>query len=148
MALAWHVDLALTEGQRAIEEQKDALVGLRLRAISLFGALSVAVGFLAGRSLNQAVISIVAAIAYSVSVLALIAVNWGVKFQGPVDPHTILQGWADQTPESGPRFRAEYLAGAVRANRSVLAKLRWCFLAEAFSGGAAVLLWSVALIGR
>ncbi len=138
-----------------LAEQRSTLDGLRGRAAGLWGAATVAVGFLAaatvdapsGRSGRTVGLSIAAVVAYIGSVVCQLAVSWSAKFRSGVDPGVLLEdSWAPHTEQTGLPHLAGYMASAVTSNRDVLdAKTTWLDRQIACSG-LSVALWAVALI--
>lgn len=154
-SVGWQVDRSLVEARRMLDEQRSTLDALRSRAAGLWGAATVAVGFLAaavvdapsGRSDWVVGLSIVALTAYIGSVACQLAVSWSARFRSGVDPGVLLDdSWEPHTEQTGLPHLAGYMARAVTCNRDVLdSKTAWLDR-QILCSGLSVALWAAALL--
>lgn len=148
---AWQVERALTEGRLTLDEHTRLLDSYRARSVALFGAVSVAIGFLAGRGHpNREIGWSRAAIAtYALMTLCLVAVNIPVTLRTHLDPATLLDPrWNKAMDDDANVDLAKTYGKAVSHNNKAFSRLAVAFGMEVMSGGASIVCWSIALFWR
>ena len=149
--------VAYVEGQRALDDQREELNGLRERAATFVGFVGAAIGFLVGTAagvradhdvLDVVVLTVASlvslAMVSAVTVLLIPRAGWSFRLSSQILVDEWIEGDGDRPSEADfLRALAKRYDGMRVENEQRLRSLRSSYVAVVISGSVAVLSWSL-----